>query len=160
MILGAANAFTGAVAVNGGALDVDGSVGAGADLSVNSGGVLTGDGTIGRAVVLNANGAVMPGGPAAASALTVDSLAWNPGGVLAFNLDATSNRLAVAGALTKGRSRAASLHFRYRRRFRSRQCLHASHIRFDRSDRLRPDIQRPASWLHRRVHRDLEQHRL
>jgi rhamnogalacturonan endolyase len=102
LILGAANAFTGAVAVNGGALDVDGSLGAGADLSVNSGGVLTGDGTIGRAVVLNGNGAIMPGGVAPGSALTVDSLAWNPGGVLAFNLDATASQLAVAGALTRG----------------------------------------------------------
>jgi autotransporter-associated beta strand protein len=102
LILGAANAFTGAVTVNGGALDVDGSVGAGADLSVNSGGVLTGDGTIGRAVVLNANGAVMPGGGAPGSALTVDSLAWNPGGVMAFNLDATASQLVVAGALTRG----------------------------------------------------------
>jgi rhamnogalacturonan endolyase len=102
LTLGAANAFTGAVAVNGGALDVDGSVSAGSDLAVNSGGVLTGDGTIGRAVVLNANGAIMPGGTAPGSALTVDSLAWNAGGVLAFNLDATSNHLAVTGALTKG----------------------------------------------------------
>src|SRR5262249_49119827 len=40
LTLGAANAFTGAVAVNGGALDVDGSLSAGADLSVNSGGIL------------------------------------------------------------------------------------------------------------------------
>ena len=102
LTLGAANAFTGAVAVNGGALDVDGSVGAGANLSVNSGGVLSGDGTIGRAVVLNANGAIMPGGATPGSALTVDSLAWNPGGVLAFNLDATANQLAVAGAGARG----------------------------------------------------------
>src|SRR5262245_24087686 len=102
LTLVAANAFTGAVAVNGGALDVDGSVGAGADLTVNSGGVLTGDGTIGRAVILNANGAIMPGGAAPGSALTADSLAWNPGGALAFNLDATANQLAVTGALTKG----------------------------------------------------------
>ena len=102
LILGAANTFIGAVAVNGGALDVDGSVGAGADLSVNSSGVLTGDGTIGRTVVLNANGAIMPGSAAESSALTVDSLAWNPGGVLAFNLDATASQLAVAGALTRG----------------------------------------------------------
>jgi autotransporter-associated beta strand protein len=47
LALGSANAFTGAVAVNGGALDVDGSLSSGPDLSVNSGGVLTGDGTIG-----------------------------------------------------------------------------------------------------------------
>ncbi len=102
LTLGAANAFTGAVAVNGGALDVDGSIGAGPDLAVNSGGVLTGDGTISRAVVLNANGAIMPGGATPGSTLTVDSLAWNTGGALAFNLDATSNHLAVTGALTKG----------------------------------------------------------
>ena len=62
--------------------------------------------------------------------------------MLAFNLDATSNQLAVSRRAHQGRSRAAPLHFRYRRRFRSRQCLHAGHIRFDRSDRLRPDIQR------------------
>ncbi len=102
LTLGAANAFTGAVAVNGGALDVDGSVGAGADLTVNSGGVLTGDGSIGRAVVLNSNGAIMPGGVAPGSALTVDSLAWDAGGALAFNLDSTANRLAVNGAFIKG----------------------------------------------------------
>ncbi|HEU0172733.1 MAG TPA: Ig-like domain-containing protein [Blastocatellia bacterium] len=102
LALGGANTFTGAVAVNGGALDVDGSLGAGADLMVNSGGILTGDGTIGRAVVLNSNGAIMPGSAAFDSALTVDSLAWNPGGVLAFNLDSTTNHLAVTGALTKG----------------------------------------------------------
>src|SRR5215510_1118791 len=102
LTLGAANAFTGAVAVNGGALDVDGSLSSGAGLSVNSGGVLTGDGTIGRAAVLNANGAIMPGAAAPGSALALDSLAWNTGGVLAFNLDSTANQLAVTGALTKG----------------------------------------------------------
>src|SRR5262249_54026571 len=59
--------------------------------------------------VLNANGAIMPGAAAPGSALTVDSLAWNAGGALAFNLDATANRLAVTGALTKGE--AGSRHF-------------------------------------------------
>jgi hypothetical protein len=44
----------------------------------------------------------MPGGGAPGSALTVDSLAWNPGGVMAFNLDATASQLVVAGALTRG----------------------------------------------------------
>src|SRR5262249_59532502 len=102
LTLVAANAFTGAVAVNGGALDVEGSLGAGVDLTVNSGGTLTGDGAIGRAVVLNANGAIMPGGSAPGSALTVDSLSWNAGGALACSLDATANQLAITGALTKG----------------------------------------------------------
>jgi rhamnogalacturonan endolyase len=102
LALGGANTFTGAVAVNGGALNVDGSLGAGADLMVNSGGILTGDGTIGRAVILNANAAIIPGGGAPGSVLTAESLTWNPGGALAFNLDATANQLAVTGALTKG----------------------------------------------------------
>jgi rhamnogalacturonan endolyase len=102
LTLVATNAFTGAVSVNGGALDVEGSLGAGADLTVNSGGALTGDGVIGRAAVLNANGAIMPGGSAPSSALTVDSLAWNAGGALAFNLDAAASQLAITGALLKG----------------------------------------------------------
>ena len=102
LTLGSANTFTGAVAVNGGALDVDGSIGAGADLSINSGGVLIGDGTVARDVVLNDNGAIFPGGVTPGSSLTIGSLAWNPGGALAFNLDATANQLAVTGAVSKG----------------------------------------------------------
>ena len=102
LTLGAANTFTGAVAVNGGALDVDGSLAAGADVTVNSGGVLTGDGAIGRAVVLNANGAILPGGATPGSVLTAASLTWNPGAALAFDLGSAANRLAITGALTKG----------------------------------------------------------
>jgi autotransporter-associated beta strand protein len=102
LTLGAANTFAGAVAVNGGALEVNGSLGAGADLTINSGAILTGDGPIARAVVLNDNGAILPGGTAPGSVLTTGSLRWNPGAVLAFNLAATANQLAVSGALTKG----------------------------------------------------------
>src|SRR5262245_20309411 len=87
LTLGAANTFTGAVALNGGALDVDGSLGAGANLTINSGAILTGDGSISRAVVLNDNGAILPGGATPGSVLTASSLTWNPGGVLAFNLE-------------------------------------------------------------------------
>jgi rhamnogalacturonan endolyase len=65
-------------------------------------GALTGDGTINRAIVLNPGGAVMPGGAASTSSLSANSLTWNAGAVLAFNLDAGSDQLALAGQLTKG----------------------------------------------------------
>ena len=102
LALGAANTFSGAVAVNGGTLDVDGSVAAGGDVSVNFGGTLAGDGTIGRAVALNPGGAVQPGGSAPGSALTAASLTWNAGGTMAFTLDGSANQLALTGAFTKG----------------------------------------------------------
>jgi autotransporter-associated beta strand protein len=102
LTLGGASTFTGAVAVNGGALEIDGSLGAGADLSVNAGAMLTGGGTIDRAVVLNPGGVVMPGGATSASSLMASSLTWNAGAELAFDLEASSNQLALTGPLTKG----------------------------------------------------------
>ena len=102
LVLGAANTFTGAVAVNGGALDVDGSLAAGADVTINSGGTLTGDGTVGRAIVLNSSGTVRPGGATPGSTLSAASLTWNPGGAIGFDLGASANQLALTGALTKG----------------------------------------------------------
>ena len=102
LTLGAENTFAGAVSVSGGVLEVDGALGGGADLSINSGAILTGDGMIGRSVILNDNGAILPGGASPGSVLTAGSLTWKPGGMLAFNLDETANRLAITGALTKG----------------------------------------------------------
>jgi autotransporter-associated beta strand protein len=100
--LGGANTFSGAVIINGGALEVSGSLGAGADVAANSGSMLTGQGAIGRAVVLNSGGAMAPGSTTPGSVLTAESLKWNAGGVMVFKLGSTSNRLAVKGALTKG----------------------------------------------------------
>jgi autotransporter-associated beta strand protein len=105
LTLGGVNTFTGAVAVNGGVLEIAGSLtagAAGADLSVNAGGMLTGDGTINRAIILNPGGTVMPVSAISASSLTASSLTWNPGAVLAFDLDAGSNQLVLTGPLTKG----------------------------------------------------------
>jgi autotransporter-associated beta strand protein len=96
LVLGAANTFTGAIAVNAGTLSVDGSLGAGA-MAVNSGGTLTGSGTINRSVVLNSGGTLRPG-----TILNAASLVWSGGGMISYNLGASSNQLALTGALTKG----------------------------------------------------------
>jgi hypothetical protein len=78
---------------------VDGSLGTGDALSVN-GGVLAGAGTADRAVILGAGGIIQPGSASPGSTLTVSTLTWNGGGVLAIDL-AAGNRLTVTGALTR-----------------------------------------------------------
>ncbi len=102
LTLGGTNSFSGAVAVNLGLLEVDGSLAEGANLTVNSGAALTGGGTISRSVALNSGGLIRPGNAAPGSALSVASLNWNAGGVIAFELGASANRLDLTGALSKG----------------------------------------------------------
>lgn len=102
LTLAAANIFSGAVSVDSGVLDVDGSVGAGGALSINSGGTVTGDGSINRAVVLNAGGVLQPGSSVPDSTLSASSMTWHGNGSIAYTLDATSNHLAISGALSKG----------------------------------------------------------
>ena len=97
LVLGAANTFTGAVAVNEGTLDLDGSLASGAMLSINAGGTLTGDGNMDRGLILNPGGTVRPGSITPGSALTASWMLWNAGGNLAFELGTTSNQLAIPG---------------------------------------------------------------
>ncbi|HEU4932964.1 MAG TPA: immunoglobulin domain-containing protein, partial [Pyrinomonadaceae bacterium] len=102
LTLTAANTFSGAVSLNSGVLDVDGSLGAGGALSINSGGTLTGDGSINRAIVLNSGGTLQPGSSVSDSTLTASSMTWNGNGSIAYLLDATSTHLAISGNLSKG----------------------------------------------------------
>ena len=102
LTLATVNTFTGVTDVNGGALRVNGSVAAGSPLNVNSDGTLAGNGSVNRAVTLNAGGTVAPGGVSPIATLNGNSLTWNGGGKMAFDLDTSSDQLALSGALNKG----------------------------------------------------------
>ena len=101
LTLSGANTYTGATTVNAGALRVDGSLASGGALNVNAGGTLSGSGAVNRAVTLGPGGTVAPGGASPVATLSGASLTWNGGGRLAFDLDSSSDRLALSGALTR-----------------------------------------------------------
>ena len=102
LALRSTNTFAGAVTLNGGILDVDGSIGSGNGVAVNAGATLTGDGSINRNVVLNSGSTLRPGSATSGSALSAVSLVWNGDAVFAFDLGNTANKLTLTGALTKG----------------------------------------------------------
>lgn len=101
LTLSAANTFASAVTIDAGTLNVTGSLSSGGTVLVNNTATLAGTGTISRAVTLNVGGAISPAG-ASAGTLTAASLTWNGGGRLVANQGATTDRLALTGALTKG----------------------------------------------------------
>jgi autotransporter-associated beta strand protein len=102
LTLAGANTYTGQTTVNGGTLEVDGSI-ASAETLINSGGVLTGNGSI-RGNVVN-NGIVSPGNPT--GTLTISgNYVQNSGGTLRIGVGGTGagqfGLLAVGGHATLG----------------------------------------------------------
>ncbi len=78
-MLSGVNGYAGATMVNGGTLEVDGSIASSSFTSVNSGGVLAGVGMVG-ATQINAGGVLAPGNGTPGSSMTVaGNLAFQSG---------------------------------------------------------------------------------
>jgi autotransporter-associated beta strand protein len=91
------NTWSGPTTVNGGVLDVLGSI---TDPTVNAGGVLMGSGTVGTTQV-NAGGTLAPGNGTAGSSLTIaGDLAFKPGAIYLPQVGATASFANVTGTAT------------------------------------------------------------
>jgi autotransporter-associated beta strand protein len=115
LTLTGASTHTGGTTVTGGTLRVNNSAGSATGsgtVTLGSGSMLAGVGTIGGAVVAQSGSRTAPGN--SIGTLTVASYAWEAGATLVVELsnsDATSDRLAVTGALTKSGSGAYQFDF-------------------------------------------------
>ncbi|MEO7934381.1 MAG: autotransporter-associated beta strand repeat-containing protein [Chthoniobacterales bacterium] len=103
LTLTAANAYSGATTINGGILNITGSLSSSSGtVTVNNGGTLAGTGTVARATTVTSGGAISPGnGGGTAGTLTLSGgLTLNTGAALAMDLagTATSDKIAVSGA--------------------------------------------------------------
>jgi uncharacterized protein with beta-barrel porin domain len=94
------NSYTGLTTVNGGVLNVTGTI---SDPTVNAGGMLTGTGTVG-VTQINAGGIFMPGSGAPGTAMTIaGNLAFASGALYVVSLNpSTSSFVNVTGAATLG----------------------------------------------------------
>jgi autotransporter-associated beta strand protein len=95
-----ASTYTGGTTVNGGVLDVLGTI---SDPTVNAGGTLTGTGAVG-ATQINAGGTFMPGNGTPGSSMTVNgNLAFQSGAIYLVQVSPASSSFAtVNGAATLG----------------------------------------------------------
>ncbi|MDA9435547.1 hypothetical protein XH88_27855 [Bradyrhizobium sp. CCBAU 51627] len=92
------NTYSGATTVNGGVLEVDGSI---TDPTVNSGGTLSGTGSVG-ATQINAGGTFAPGNGTAGSSMTVaGSLVFQSGAIYLVQVNpSTASFASVTGSAT------------------------------------------------------------
>lgn len=99
LILSGANTYTGTTAVNGGILQVDGSIASSSQTTVNANGTLSGAGFVGSIAIAN-GGSFAPGGGTAGTFMTVSgSLAFQSGALYLVQLNSTTSSFAnVIGA--------------------------------------------------------------
>ncbi len=101
--LTAINGYSGATSVNGGTLQIDGSIASSSLTTVNTGAALTGVGTVGNSMIAN-GGTFMPGNGTPGSFITVSgNLAFQSGALYLVQLNpATASFANVTGTATLG----------------------------------------------------------
>jgi autotransporter-associated beta strand protein len=101
--LTALNTYTGSTAINGGVLQVNGSIASSSQITVNNGGTLTGNGTVGNTII-NAGGLFAPGNGTAGSSMGVTgNLAFQSGATYLVQLDPSGAQSAkVSGTADLG----------------------------------------------------------
>ena len=109
MILSGVNTYTGATTVNGGLLQVDGSIASSSLTSVNTGGALTGIGTVGNTMIAS-GGIFAPGNGTPGASMTVSgNLAFQSGALYLVQLNSTTSTFAnVTGTAALSGSVGAS----------------------------------------------------
>ncbi len=96
------NTYTGTTIVNGGTLEVDGSIATSSLTTVNANATLTGIGKVGNTTIAS-GGVFSPGNGTAGSSMTVaGSLALQSGAIYQVTLGSTSSSANVTGAATLG----------------------------------------------------------
>ena len=103
------NTYTGATVVNGGYLDVEGSIASSLLLTVNAGGALTGAGSVGKTNI-NPGGIFLPGNGFGTSTQVQGNLAFESGALYLVQINSTSSTFAnVTGTASAGGSVGVAL---------------------------------------------------
>jgi autotransporter-associated beta strand protein len=101
VILSGTNVYTGTTAVNGGVLQVDGSIASSSLTTVNAGGALTGVGTVGNTMIAN-GGIFSPGNGTSGTSMAVSgNLVFQSGALYLVGINSTTSTVAnVTGTAT------------------------------------------------------------
>lgn len=110
LTLSGTNVYTGTTTVNGGVLEVDGSIASSGLTVVNAGGALTGVGTVGGTMIAN-GGIFLPGNGTPGTSITVSgNLAFQSGALYLVGINSTTSTLAnVTGTAALGGSVGVSV---------------------------------------------------